>query len=76
MTIQEKLENCQTRIRVIRETLADTSYLSDITIDGVSEKIDRKALREELKELEEEEAKLRNALNGVNSKLFGIQMRR
>ena len=76
MTIQEKLENCQTRIRVIRETLADTSYLSDITIDGVSEKIDRKALREELKELEEEEAKLQNALNGVNSKLFGIQMRR
>lgn len=76
MTIQEKLENTQTRIRVIRETLADTSYLSDITIDGVSEKIDRKALREELKELEEEEMKLQNALNGVNSKLFGIQMRR
>lgn len=76
MTIQEKLENTQTRIRVIRETLADTSYLSDITIDGVSEKIDRKALREELKELEEEEAKLQNALNGVNPKLLGIQMRR
>ena len=36
------------------ESLANPTFFSEITIDGVSEKVDRKALREELSELEAE----------------------
>ena len=76
MTTYEKLANTRQRIASIRETLANPTFFSEITIDGVSEKIDRKALREELAELEAEEQRLLDQINGVNPKLFGIQMRR
>lgn len=76
MTRYEKLANVQQRITLIRETLANPTFFTDVTIDGVSEKIDRTALRAELEELEAEEQRLIDEINGVNPKLFGIQMRR
>ena len=42
----------------IREALEDPSLLTEITIDGISERFDRAQAREELKELEIEESRL------------------
>lgn len=76
MTTYEKLANTRQRIALIRETLANPTFFTEISIDGVSEKIDRKALQEELVALEAEEQKLIDQINGVNPKLFGVQFRR
>lgn len=75
MTRYEKLANVRERITIIRETLANPTFFTDLTIDGVSEKIDRKQLIEELQGLEAEEARLLDEINGVNPRLLGIQMR-
>ena len=51
-----------------RATLEDPSLVTEITIDGVAEKVDRQALREELRELEYEEG----LLTGSRSRLYGV----
>lgn len=63
-----KLASVQKRISIIRAALEDPSLVTDITIDGVAEKVDRKALREELRELEYEEG----LLTGSRSRLYGV----
>ena len=55
---QEKLESVRRRIKILREALEDPSLLTELTIDGVSERFDRAQAREELKELELEESRL------------------
>lgn len=70
MATDERLANVRERIRLIREALADPSTLSEITIDGVTEKFDRTALRAELRELEVEEARL----TGSGGRLYGIRL--
>lgn len=54
----ERLESIRRRIRIIRDVLDDPTTLSEIAIDGISEKVDRAALRAELRELEEQEDRL------------------
>ena len=63
-----KLASVQKRISIIRAALEDPSLVTEITIDGVAEKVDRKALREELRELEYEEG----LLTGSRSRLYGV----
>lgn len=70
MTEQDaaKLASVQKRISIIRAALEDPSLVTEITIDGVAEKVDRKVLREELRELEYEEG----LLTGSRSRLYGV----
>ena len=70
MTEQDavKLASVQQRISIIRAALEDPSLVTEITIDVVAEKVDRKALREELRELEYEEG----LLTGSRSRLYGV----
>lgn len=63
-----KLASIQKRISIIRAALEDPSLVTEITIDGVAEKVDRKVLREELRELEYEEG----LLTGSRSRLYGV----
>lgn len=63
-----KLASVQKRISIIRAALEDPSLVTEITIDGVAEKVDRKVLREELRELEYEEG----LLTGSRSRLYGV----
>lgn len=63
-----KLASVQKRLSIIRAALEDPSLVTEITIDGVAEKVDRKALREELRELEYEEG----LLTGSRSRLYGV----
>ena len=53
---EERLESIRRRIKILREALEDPSLLTEITIDGISERFDRAQAREELKELEIEES--------------------
>lgn len=55
---EERLESIRRRIKILREALEDPSLLTEITIDGISERFDRSQAREELKELEVEESRL------------------
>lgn len=55
---EERLESIRRRIKILREALEDPSLLTEITIDGISERFDRAQAREELKELEIEESRL------------------
>ena len=55
---EERLESIRRRIKILREALEDPSLLTEITIDGISERFDRAQAREELKELEVEESRL------------------
>lgn len=64
----ERLASIQRRIANIRAALEDPSFLTEIQIDGVAETMDRRALREELRELETEEA----LLTGTRSRIYGV----
>lgn len=55
---EERLESIRRRIKILRDALEDPSLLTEITIDGISERFDRAQAREELKELEIEESRL------------------
>lgn len=66
---QEKLESVRRRIKILREALEDPTMLTELTIDGVSERFDRAQARAELKELEEEEARL----SGRKQRAFGVR---
>lgn len=55
---EERLASIRRRIKILREVLEDPSLLTEITIDGISERFDRAQAREELKELEIEESRL------------------
>ena len=70
MENEEKLQSIRKRIAMLREVLADPTMLTEIQIDGLSEKLDRREVREELKELEAEEARL----TGNASRLYGIRL--
>lgn len=62
--IEERLESVRTRISAIRAILEDPTTITDITIDGISERIDRRALIEELRMLERQELQLLNGTSG------------
>ena len=72
---QERLASVRARITVLRDALADPSSLSEISIDGVSEKIPRADLVKELTQLEREELTLMNELAGVSSRVFRVDLR-
>ena len=71
---QERLESVRQRIRILRDVLSDPSSLSEIAIDGVSEKVQRSQLVKELKELEIEESTLLSQLSGRSSRLFKVDL--
>lgn len=66
----ERLASIKRRISTIRAALEDPSLITEITIDGVSEKVNRSELRAELRELEAEE----RILSGTSAKLYGIRL--
>lgn len=70
----ERLESVRNRIRILRDALADPSALSEIAIDGVSEKIPRADLVRELKELEAEELSLVQKAAGRSSRVFKVDL--
>lgn len=72
---RERLESVQARIRILRDALADPSALSEIAIDGVSEKIPRADLVRELKELEAEELSLVQKAAGRSARIFKVDLR-
>lgn len=55
---EERLASVRRRIKILREALEDPTMLTELTIDGVSERFDRAQAREELRELELEESRL------------------
>lgn len=55
---EERLASVRRRIKILREALEDPTLLTELTIDGVSERFDRAQAREELKDLELEESRL------------------
>ena len=55
---EERLASIRRRIKILREALEDPSLLTEITIDGISERFDRAQAREELREPEIEESRL------------------
>lgn len=68
----EKLNSIRRRIKNLREALEDPTLLTTVAVDGVSETVDRAGLRAELKELEEEEARL----TGATRRVYSIGFRR
>ena len=64
----EKLASIRRRIINIRTALEDPSFLTEITIDGVAEKMNRRDLIAELKDLENQEA----LLIGTRSRIYGV----
>lgn len=73
--LEERLESVRNRIRMLRDVLSDSSALSEIAIDGVSEKIPRAQLVQELKELEAEELSLMMKASGRPSRIFKVDLR-
>lgn len=65
----EKLESIQRRIKLLRAALEDESLLTEVSVDGVSERLDRAQIIAELKDLEAEEARL----TGRSRRLYGIR---
>lgn len=66
---QEKLASIRKRIKVIRDALEDPSLITELTIDGVAEKVNRAELRAELRELEAEE----DAITGSGrARIYGV----
>lgn len=63
----ERLASVRRRIATIREALEDPTLITSVSVDGVSETIDRADLRKELKELELEEQQLTGAVRRVYS---------
>lgn len=66
---EEKLASIRRRIKTLRDALEDPTLLTELTIDGVSERFDRAQARAELKELEDEEARL----TGRKARAFGVR---
>ena len=64
----ERLASIRRRIVNIRTALEDPSFLTEITIDGVAEKMNRRDLIAELKDLENQEA----LLTGTRSRIYGV----
>ena len=64
----EKLASIRRRIINIRTALEDPSFLTEITIDGVAETMNRRDLIAELKDLENQEA----LLTGTRSRIYGV----
>ena len=62
--IEDRLSSVRKRISAIRAILEDPTTITDITIDGISERIDRRALIEELRMLERQELQLLNGTSG------------
>lgn len=54
----ERLASVRARIAAIRQVLEDPAYLTDVTIDGISERVNRQALVTELRDLERQEVLL------------------
>lgn len=73
--LEERLESVRNRIHMLRDALSDPSSLSEIAIDGVSEKIPRAQLVQELKELEAEELSLMMKASGRPSRIFKVDLR-
>lgn len=73
--LEERLESVRNRIRMLRDVLSDPSALSEIAIDGVSEKIPRAQIVQELKELEAEELSLMMKASGRPSRIFKVDLR-
>lgn len=71
---RERLESVRNRIRMLRDVLTDPSALSEVAIDGVSEKIPRAQLVQELKELEAEELALVQKAAGRSSRVFKVDL--
>lgn len=65
----KKLESIQRRIKLLRAALEDESLLTEVSVDGVSERMDRAQVVAELKDLEAEEARL----TGRSRRLYGIR---
>ena len=73
--LEERLESVRNRIRMLRDVLSDPSALSEIAIDGVSEKTPRAQLVQELKELEAEELSLVQKAAGRSARIFKVDLR-
>ncbi len=71
----DKLESVKKRIQILRSALEDETTLSEISIDGVTEKFDRAAMTKELKALEEEESRLEQLASGRNPRLISVYIR-
>ena len=71
--IEDRLLAVRARITAIREILADPAYLTDVTIDGISERINRQALGGELRDLERQEILL---LRGSGSRWHNVDTSR
>ena len=69
-TTEERLTSIRKRIANIREILEDPTLLTEITVDGVAERLDRESLRRELRELESEE----DRLTGASRRVYGIKL--
>lgn len=69
MTKEEQLASVRRRIAAIRSLLEDTTLLTNVSISGLSESVDRTALRKELAELEDEEKRL----TGHGGRIFRIK---
>lgn len=65
----KKLESIRRRITLLRAALEDESLLTEVSVDGVSERMDRAQVVAELKDLEAEEARL----TGRSRRLYGIR---
>ena len=72
---EERLTSVRARIAVVRAALEDASTLSDVSIVGASERFDRRALRDELKELEAQETSLLNQIAGRSTRVYRVDMR-
>lgn len=72
---EERLTSVRARIAVVRAALEDPTTLSDVSIDGASERFDRRALREELKELEAQEVALENQIAGRSTRVYKVDLR-
>lgn len=54
-TRQQRLQSVRSRIAIIRSVLEDANAITNVSVSGVSETVDRVSLRSELRDLEREE---------------------
>lgn len=65
-----RIASVMTRIVNLRAALEDPSLLTEISIDGIAERLDRAQARAELRELEAEY----DRLTGRTSRVYGIDL--
>ena len=65
-----RIASVMTRIVNLRAALEDPSLLTEISIDGIAERLDRAQARAELRELETEY----DRLTGRTSRIYGIDL--